>query len=573
MLQVAPTTVPTSLLAERQEKHTEDSGRGLTLHQEEHDVWGFFSLQAMVALSWIRSDGLEWLQELSANIYTAARSDSSNLSGMLWQFLAATMRTAGHATTGSFKVETWSLIKRHRDCIIFYRIGSKHSEDKVLTVPWRLFTLLHLLVQFDATVFSHYIGVAALRWTENKASVRVISGVDWAGHSVTPLDLYLSSWLKKNKNKNLDNPDARSSSNFTVHWRHPLSHENRTLNRNKIRHNVKHNEIAENVEKQCTHHSKGSAKDVRNIIITISATRDVFLRHYSHVWRSRLCIQDDHSKQWLSNFLGHFPEFWHLFLNFVMIKRKETTVTGCAGHSPCVKKRTTRFEPAGDACRGLDENGWGHGRNKPSDYLHNQREGKPGWWLCPRHGHAAQIPGHRCPLWWHPHAGAPTAPKEQLNSHRTLRGALTTKGRWTPLDALRPWAQVTHKLRGLNRQLLFLLPAVPLALRELPWSSPCCRQQPGGAEGWAEGHFQHLLLEQANWEYMPLKGESFTRCNSGKTWQVKAFMPSPPHEESMTHALGIHKGEQKCSSTKAAGQDWWCCLGQVNMSLSRAVAR
>lgn len=47
-------------------------------------------LQAAVALSWIRSDRLERLQELSANIYSAAGSDSSNLSWMLWQFLAAT---------------------------------------------------------------------------------------------------------------------------------------------------------------------------------------------------------------------------------------------------------------------------------------------------------------------------------------------------------------------------------------------------------------------------------------------------------------------------------------------------
>lgn len=199
MLQVAPTTVPTSLLAERQEKHTEDSGCGLILHQEEHGVC-FFSLQATVALLWIRSDGLERLQELSANIYTAARSDSSNLSGMLWQFLAATMRTAGHATTGDFKVETRSLKKKkkYRDCIIFYRIGSKHLEDKVLTVSWRFFTLLQLLVQSDATIFSRYTGSATFRWTE--ASVRVISGADWASQSVTPLDLYLSSMVKQKKN-------------------------------------------------------------------------------------------------------------------------------------------------------------------------------------------------------------------------------------------------------------------------------------------------------------------------------------------------------------------------------------
>lgn len=82
MFQVAATTAPTSLLAERQEKHTEDSGCGFKLHQEDHGVCAL-SLQARVAPLWMRSDGVEWLQELSANIYTAARSDSSNLSGML----------------------------------------------------------------------------------------------------------------------------------------------------------------------------------------------------------------------------------------------------------------------------------------------------------------------------------------------------------------------------------------------------------------------------------------------------------------------------------------------------------
>lgn len=57
-------------------------------------------------------------------------------------------------------------------------------------------------------------------------------------------------------------------------------------------------------------------------------------------------------------------------LNFVPIKRKETTVTGFAGHSPCVKKRTMSFKPVGGACRGLDVNGWGHGKNKSAeDYL------------------------------------------------------------------------------------------------------------------------------------------------------------------------------------------------------------
>ena len=75
---------------------------------------GFFSLQAVVALSWIKGDGLEQFQELSANIYTTARSDSSNLSGMLRQFLAATMRTAGHATLGDFKAETCSVSSKKK---------------------------------------------------------------------------------------------------------------------------------------------------------------------------------------------------------------------------------------------------------------------------------------------------------------------------------------------------------------------------------------------------------------------------------------------------------------------------
>lgn len=76
LFQFAAATVPISLLAERQEKHTEDSGYGFKLHQEDHGVCVLL-LQAGIFPLWIRSDGLEWLQELSANIYTAATSDSS----------------------------------------------------------------------------------------------------------------------------------------------------------------------------------------------------------------------------------------------------------------------------------------------------------------------------------------------------------------------------------------------------------------------------------------------------------------------------------------------------------------
>lgn len=52
---------------------------------------------------------------------------------------------------------------------------------------------------------------------------------------------------------------------------------------------------------------------------------------------------------------------------------KEITVTACAGHLPCVKKRTVSFEPVRYARRGLDENGWGHGRDKPAEYYLHAR--------------------------------------------------------------------------------------------------------------------------------------------------------------------------------------------------------
>lgn len=175
LFQVAATTVPTSLLAERQEKHTEDCGCCFKLHEENHGAC-VLSLQARVVPLWIRSDGLEWLQELSANIYTAARSNSSNLSGMLWQFLASAMRTAGHASMRDFKVETWSLNRKgHPDYIIFCRIGRKNSDDKALTLSWRFCILLYFLGHPDASVFSGYVGTAAFRLTENKASVSFIS--------------------------------------------------------------------------------------------------------------------------------------------------------------------------------------------------------------------------------------------------------------------------------------------------------------------------------------------------------------------------------------------------------------
>lgn len=201
LFQVAVTTVLILLLAERQEKHTEDSGCSFKLHQEDHGVCVLF-LQAWIFPLWIRSDGLEWLQELSANIYTAAWSDSSNLSGMLWQFLAAAMRTRGHASMKGFKVETWILNrKRHPDWIIFCRIGRKHSAIKALTASWRFCTLPYFLGHSDATVFSCYIGTAAFRWTKPvfQLSGKVTKQVTW---------LHLGTctwvqWLKKKSRQSI----------------------------------------------------------------------------------------------------------------------------------------------------------------------------------------------------------------------------------------------------------------------------------------------------------------------------------------------------------------------------------
>lgn len=92
----------------------EDSGCGLILHQEEHFIY-FFPLQATIALSHIKSDRLEQPQELSANIYIAARSESSNLSGMLRQFLAVATRPSGYTIIGDFKVEIWRLKKQNEE--------------------------------------------------------------------------------------------------------------------------------------------------------------------------------------------------------------------------------------------------------------------------------------------------------------------------------------------------------------------------------------------------------------------------------------------------------------------------
>lgn len=44
-----------------------------------------------------------------------------------------------------------------------------------------------------------------------------------------------------------------------------------------------------------------------------------------------------------------------------------------------------------------------------------------------------------------------------------------------------------------------------------------------------------------------MKGESFTPCSSGKTWQVKAFVPSPP----MKRELLVPSGVIKVKRTKA----------------------
>lgn len=259
------------------------------------------------------------------------------------------------------------------------------------------------------------------------------------------------------------------------------------------------------------------------LVITLSATTDAFVRYYSHVWRWWLCKQDDHSKQWLSNFLGHLPECWHPFLNFVPIKRKETTVTGRAAHSPRVKKRTTRFEPVGDACRGLDENGWGHGRSKPADsYLHTRN---------PARGRANQRGDFACP---NTRAQVPTLVPSQCGcSHCTQRA--TELSQYVPrcpdhqkeVGATRPircWPKVTHKLGGLNRQLLSLFPHVPLVLWELPWSSLSCRRQPGGAES----PFQLLLLELAIWGVCVIERWELHRAVLGKHGKLKHSCLLPP---------------------------------------------
>lgn len=115
---------------------------------------------------------------------------------------------------------------------------------------------------------------------------------------VTRLHLGTCTWVQWLK-KNLGNPQACSSSNFTLHWRHPLSHENKALNRYQISNTVKHNEVAEILEKHCLYHRKCSVKNVRSSVITIS-TRNVLLRHYSQVWKSWLWELDDHLKQWLA---------------------------------------------------------------------------------------------------------------------------------------------------------------------------------------------------------------------------------------------------------------------------------
>lgn len=71
-----------------------------------------------------------------------------------------------------------------------------------------------------------------------------------------------------------------------THYRMKIGHSIGTVvawAQHKIRRSVKHSEVAENVEKHRMHHTKCPAKDVRDLIITISATRYVFLRHCSHV--------------------------------------------------------------------------------------------------------------------------------------------------------------------------------------------------------------------------------------------------------------------------------------------------
>lgn len=77
-----PQLYPPQFLRHRQQKGKKKLQKILVVAL--YYIKNFFSApRATVALSQIRSDRLEKPQELSANIYTTARSESSNLSEML----------------------------------------------------------------------------------------------------------------------------------------------------------------------------------------------------------------------------------------------------------------------------------------------------------------------------------------------------------------------------------------------------------------------------------------------------------------------------------------------------------
>lgn len=168
---------------------------------------------------------------------------------MLWQFLASAMKTAGHASMRGFKVETWSLNRKgHPDYIIFCRIGRKHSDDRALTFFWRFCTLfspfLGSLMPLYFLVTLEQLHSDELRTRPvSHLSVRVIKQVTWHHFGTCTW----VQWLK-----NLGNPGTCCSSDFTLHWRHSLYHENKALNRYQISHIVKHNEVAEILKKHCT---------------------------------------------------------------------------------------------------------------------------------------------------------------------------------------------------------------------------------------------------------------------------------------------------------------------------------
>lgn len=187
------------------------------------------------------------------------------------------------------------------------------------------------------------------------------------------------------------------------------------------------------------------------------------------VWRSRyFCNWGDHSKQWLSNFPGHFPEFWHPSLNLSLIKGRKLQSLVLLATCHVLRRLKHLGLWDWDSIGGLNENDWVMEGTSllTAEYAPEpkQREGKPVWWWLPPASDMAVLPKHQStdnyPNKWHSQKASEfwwylaRCPNHQKVMGNTTCSEIVSHGH--------------SQWRDFNRWLLLLLPPILPAQPELP---------------------------------------------------------------------------------------------------------